>query len=182
LELILNEEENSLDFQMLLQHRYSVRDYKPETIDSELLKLVLSAAQFAPTAANRQPFRLIVVRTKGKRKQLGRIYDRDWFINAPILICGCGIPDQGWVRADGKSYLDVDIAIVMDHLSLAAADLGLGTCWVASFDVEEARKFLQIPSYADPIIFMSLGYPADEPGEKERKSLSELVSYETWDN
>ncbi len=70
----------------------------------------------------------------------------------------------------------------MDHLSLAAADLGLGTCWLASFDVEEARKFLQIPSNADPVVFMSLGYPAGNPGEKERKPQSELVSYETWGN
>ena len=70
----------------------------------------------------------------------------------------------------------------MDHLSLAAAELGFGTCWLASFVVEEARKFLQIPSNADPIVFMSLGYPAGNPGKKERKPLSELVSYEIWSN
>ncbi len=169
-----------MDFQTLVQHRYSVRDYKPIEIDPELMNLVLSAAQFAPTAANRQPFRLIVIRTEGKGELLRRIYDRDWFINAPFVICACGIPEQGWVRVDGKSYIDVDIAIVMDHLSLAAADLGLGTCWVASFDVDEARKLLRIPSYADPIVFMSLGYPADDPDEKERKPLDKLVSYETW--
>ena len=93
-----------MNFQSLLQHRYSVRDYKPFSIDPELLKLVLSAAQFAPTAANRQPFRLIVVHTEGKRKQPQKFYDRDWFINALVLICGCGIPEQGWVRANGKSY------------------------------------------------------------------------------
>jgi nitroreductase len=142
---------------------------------------VLLAAQFAPTAANRQPFRLIVLQTKGKEDQLRSVYDRDWFIHAPILICACGIPEQGWIRADGKSYIDVDVAIVMDHLSLAAADLGLGTCWVASFDVAAARKILHIPSNAEPIVFMTLGYPAGEPEEKERKQLSELVSYETWE-
>ncbi len=169
-----------MDFQTLVHHRYSVRDYKPETIDPEFLNLILSAAQYAPTAANRQPFRLIVLQTEGKREQLRKIYDRDWFVNAPIVICACGIPKQGWVRADGKSYLDVDIAIVMDHLSLAAADLGLGTCWVASFDVGEARELLQIPPFAVPIVFMSLGYPADVASEKERKPLSDLVSYETW--
>ena len=93
-----------MNFQSLFQHRYSVRDYKPDSIDPELLKLVLLAAQFAPTAANRQPFRLIVVHMEGKRNQPQKFYDRDWFIKAPVQICGCGIPEQGRVRADRKSY------------------------------------------------------------------------------
>ena len=71
---------------------------------------------------------------------------------------------------------------MMDHLNLAAADLGFGTCWQASFVVEEARKVIQIPSNAGPIDFMSLGYTAGTPGKKERKPLSELISYETWGN
>ena len=170
-----------MNFQGLLRHRYSVRDYQSRPIDEDHLNQVLKAAQFAPTAANRQPFRLIIIQTKGKEDQLRSIYDRDWFVHAPIIICACGIPSSGWVREDGKSYIDVDVAIVMDHISLAAADLGLGTCWVASFDVATAREFLNIPSNAEPIVFMSLGYPVGEPGEKERKPLSELVSYETWE-
>jgi nitroreductase len=169
-----------MNFQSLVQQRYSVRDYKSQAVDRENLNQVLLAAQFAPTAANRQPFRLIVVHTEGKEDQLRKVYDRDWFVNAPILICACGIPEQGWIRADGKPYLDVDIAIVMDHVSLASADLGLGTCWIASFDVEAARETLRIPSNAEPIIIMMVGYPADKPEEKERKPMRELVSFETW--
>ena len=96
------------------------------------------------------------------------------------MICACGIPEQGWIRSDGKPYLDVDIAIVMDHVSLAAAHLRLGTCWIASFEVEAAREIFQIPSDAEPIIIMTLGYPAGDPGEKERKPMRDLVSYETW--
>jgi nitroreductase len=169
-----------VNFQNLLLQRYSVREYEPRPVDQNLLNQVLTAAQFAPTAANRQPFKLIVIHTQGKKEQIQKIYDREWFSDAPILICACGIPGQGWVRADGKSYLDVDIAIVMDHVSLAAADLGLGTCWVASFDVGSAREFLQIPADAEPIVIMSLGYPAGSPREKERKSLDEIVAYESW--
>jgi nitroreductase len=169
-----------VNFQNLLLQRYSVREYEPRPVDQNLLNQVLTAAQFAPTAANRQPFKLIVIHTQGKKEQIQKIYDREWFSDAPILICACGIPGQGWVRADGKSYLDVDIAIVMDHVSLAAADLGLGTCWVASFDVESAREFLQIPADAEPIVIMSLGYPVGSPREKERKSLDEIVAYESW--
>lgn len=171
-----------MEFQTLVKQRYSVRDYKPDELDSSLLDQVLTAGQFAPTAANRQPFKIIVIHTKGMKGELLKIYNRAWFSEAPIVLCACGIPDQSWVRADGKSYLDVDIAIVMDHISLAAANLGLGTCWVASFDVDAARKILHIPSEVEPIIMMSLGYPAGSPGEKERKSLDELISYRFWDS
>ena len=169
-----------MEFKSLIQHRYSVREYKPDPIESDVLHQALEAARLAPTAANRQPFRLIVIHTQGKKEDLFRIYSKDWFVNAPIVVCACGIPEQGWVRADGKSYVDVDIAIVMDHFSLAAADLGLGTCWVASFDVSVAREILNLPENAEPLIFMSLGYPADEIGEKERKPLDELINYELW--
>ena len=170
-----------MEFMSLIQHRYSVREYKPDPIDPMVLQQALEAARLAPTAANRQPFRLIVIHTANMREELNRIYARDWFVNAPIVICACGIPEQGWVRADGKSYIDVDIAIVMDHLSLAAADLGLGTCWIASFDVRAVSEILNIPENVEPLIFMTVGYPADEIGEKERKPLSELINYDLWE-
>jgi len=170
-----------MEFKSLIQHRYSVREYKPDPIDPVVLQQVLEAARLAPTAANRQPFRLIVIHTEDKHEELNCNYARDWFVNAPIVICACGIPEQGWVREDGKSYIDVDIAIVMDHLSLAAAELGLGTCWIASFDVGAVREILNIPENVEPLIFMTLGYPADEIGEKERKPLSELINYDLWE-
>lgn len=170
-----------MNFQELMRHRYSVRAYKSDPIEPAKLNQILTAVQFAPTAANRQPFKLIIVKTEGIQASIRAIYDRDWFVSAPIIICACGIPEQGWVRADGKSYLDVDIAIVMDHLSLAAADLGLGTCWVAAFDVIAARDFLKLPTRIEPIILMSLGYPADLPGQKERKPIEELIYYQDWE-
>jgi nitroreductase len=170
-----------MNFQELVRTRYSVRAYKPDPIEPFLLNQILTAAQFAPTAANKQPFRLVVINSAGNQEQIRTIYDRDWFVSAPIIICACGIPSQGWVRADGKSYLDVDIAIVMDHLSLAAADLGLGTCWVASFDVKAAREFLKLPTQIEPIVLMSLGYPADSASPKIRKPLDQLVSYQYWE-
>lgn len=169
-----------MEFLSLVHQRYSVREYKPDLIEEEKLDKILEAAQFAPTAANRQPFKLIIIRTANKKQDLLKIYDRDWFVNAPIMICACGIPEKGWVRKDGRSYIDVDIAIVMDHVSLAAADLGLGTCWVAAFDVNAAREYLQIPATAEPIIFMTLGYPTGRVDVKERKPLKDLISYENW--
>ena len=134
----------------------------------------------SPTAANRQPFRLIVVRTAGREAELRRIYGREWFVEAPIVICACGVSEEPYVRPGGRSYLDVDVAIAMDHLILAAADLGLGTCWIGAFDPVAARDVLGIPESLEPIIFTPLGYAADQPKPKSRRPLEELVKYERW--
>jgi nitroreductase len=112
---------------------------------------------------------------------LKRIYSRDWFTQAPVVICACGVPAQGWVRRDEKNYTDVDVSIVMDHLILAAASLGLGTCWVGAFDPDAAREVLGLPDDVEPIAFTPLGYAADQPRAKKRKSLSDLVRYERWE-
>ena len=100
-------------------------------------------------------------------------------MQAPIVICACGIPSEGWRRKDGKNYCDVDVTIVMDHLILAAANLGLGTCWVGAFNPVAAREVLGLPDDVEPIAFTPLGYPADNPEPRSRKSLKELVRYET---
>jgi nitroreductase len=169
-----------MEFSELIEKRYSVRAYKPYPVGDERLHQVLQAARLAPTAANRQPFQLIVIHTEGREAELKRIYGKDWFVQAPLVICACGVPAQGWVRRDGKSYCDVDVAIAMDHLILAAADAGLGTCWVGAFDPGAAREVLGLPDDVEPIAFTPLGYPADRPNPKKRKPLSELVRYENW--
>jgi len=169
-----------MEFSELIETRYSVRAYKPDPVEDEVLNQVLEAARLAPTAANRQPFQLIVIPTAGREAELKRIYPRDWFAQAPLVICACGIPARGWTRRDGKNYTDVDVAIVMDHLILAAASLGLGTCWIGAFDPTAAREVLGLPDGVEPIVFTPLGYPADQPRPKKRKALSELVRYERW--
>jgi nitroreductase len=170
-----------MEFAQLIQRRYSVRAYKPDPVPDETLQRVLEAARLAPTAANRQPFQIIVMHTAGRQAELRRIYQREWFGRAPLVICVCAVPGQGWVRQqDGKSYADVDAAIVMDHLILAAADAGLGSCWIAAFDPKAARQILELPSGVEPVAFTPLGYPADQPQPKARKPLAELVRYEHW--
>jgi nitroreductase len=169
-----------VNFSELIQKRYSVRAYKRDPVEDSKLQQVLEAARLAPTAANRQAIQFIVVRTEGREAELGRIYTADWFVKPPLVICACGIPVENWVRSDGKNYNDVDVAIAMDHLILAAADLGLGTCWIGAFDPQAAREVLDLPDGVVPIAFTPLGYPADEPKPKKRKSLSELVRYERW--
>ena len=169
-----------MEFSDLVKKRYSVRAYRPDPVEEGDLERVLDAARLAPTAANRQAFQFIVVHTRGREADLKRIYGREWFVQAPLAICACGLPGENWVRGDGKNYNDVDVAIVMDHLILAAADLGLGTCWIGAFDAAAAREVLGLPDGVEPIAFTPLGYPADEPRTKKRKALSALVRYEKW--
>lgn len=169
-----------MEFTQLIEERYSVRAYSPHAVEEEKLAQVLEAARLAPTAANRQPFQLIVIHTRGREEELQEIYNKDWFVEPPLVICACGVPERGWTRRDGKSYVDVDVAIVMDHLILAAANEGLGTCWVGAFDPDAARRVLGLPDGVEPIAFTPLGYPADEPGTKKRRSLEELVRYGGW--
>lgn len=169
-----------MEFSDLIEKRYSVRAYRQDPVDDDTLERVLEAARLAPTAANRQPFQLIVIHTAGREAELKRIYNADWFVSAPLLICACGVPGESWVRHDGKNYNDVDVAIAVDHLILAATEEGLGTCWVAAFNVPAAREALRLPDEVEPVAFTPLGYPADEPGPKMRRAIAKLVRYETW--
>jgi nitroreductase len=166
-----------MDFQELIRRRYSVRAYRPDPVPEETLARVLEAARVAPTAANRQPFRIVVVHASGRHDALRRLYAREWFLQAPVVIGVCGVPGEAWVRKDGRSHLDIDAAIVMDHLILAATEEGLGTCWIANFDVEAARQVFEARPGEVPLLVTPVGYAADQPGAKERRKLEELVRY-----
>ncbi len=170
-----------MEYSELIAKRYSVRAYKSDPVEDEKLQKVLEAARLAPTASNRQAFQIIVIHTKGRKEELQRIYRPDWFVQPPLILCACAITAQGWVRSsDQRRLLDLDIGIVMDHLILEATNQGLGTCWVAAFNPDAARQILELPNEIEPMIFTPLGYPADAPGMKKRKPLSELVRYERW--
>ncbi len=169
-----------MEFSDLISQRASIRGYKSDPVEQEKLQAVLEAARLAPTAANQQPFRLIVIHTQGREEELLRIYNRAWFVQAPLVICAVGVPKDGWVRSDGENYTTVDVAIVMDHLILAAANLGLGTCWIGAFNPEAAHEVLGLPAGIVPVAFTPLGYPNAAPRAKERKPLADLVRYERW--
>lgn len=169
-----------MEFIDLINKRYSVRAYQTTPVEQEKLAYILEAARLAPTASNRQPFQILVIHTQGKKEDLLSIYPREWFADAPLVICVCGIPNQAWTRKDNKQYLDVDAALVMDYIVLAATEVGLGTCFIAAFNEERARKVLSLPDEVQPILFTPIGYPNDTPKIRERKNLDELVRYEQW--
>src|SRR4030042_5559987 len=142
-----------MDFTTLVESRYSVRSYKRNRIGAKKLHKVLQAMRLAPTATNNQAFQFIVIHTKGREEELRRIYNKNWFVQTPVVVCACGIPAENWVRSDGKNYNDVDVAIAMDHLILAATNEGLGTCWIGAFDAQAAKEALGPRAGGEPIVF-----------------------------
>jgi nitroreductase len=164
-----------MDFQDLIRRRYSVRAYSQEPVAEEAIERILEAGRLAPTAANRQPFRIVVLRSADHAEGLRRVYARGWFRDAPYILCVCGVSAEAWVRRDGRSHLDIDAAIVMDHMILAATNEGLGTCWIANFDVAAAREVFEVRPDEVPLLLTTLGHAADAPGPKERRPLEDLV-------
>lgn len=169
-----------MDVFKAIKSRYSVRGYKPDPVSAEDLAKVLEAARQAPTAANRQPFRVIVIHTAGREEDLARIYGRRWFLTAPLVLAVVAVPGEAWRRMDDKPYDEVDATIAMDHMILAATSLGLGTCWVAAFDPVAAREVLDLPDDVEPVAFTPLGYPDKGPSATTRLPLETLVKYEHW--
>lgn len=167
-----------MDFLELAKKRCSVRAYKSMPVEDEKLKYILEAARMAPTGSNRQEFQLIVVHTKGREEELKAIYNKDWFVQAPIIICACATATLSQSYDEFKGYRN--IGIVMDHLILAATHLGLGTCWVGAFNPNEARESLGLPEEVKPIVFATVGYADNGTRPKVRKSVDELIRYEHW--
>ena len=169
-----------MDFQELISKRYSVRSYKSDPVPEDKLQMVLDAARLAPTAHNYQPFQLIVLHTAGRAEELKRIYERDWLSQAPVIVVVCAVYEGAWLRMDNKNYAEVDATIAMDHLILAATDLGLGTCWIAAFNPQELRALLKLPEGVEPIALTPIGYAANQQKANNRKPLPQLVRYEHW--
>lgn len=171
-----------MDFENLINNRYSCRHYSPDPIEDVKMAKVLEAARLAPTAANRQPFQIIIIKTENNGENLMKIYHRDWFIQPPVVLCVCIEPNEGWKRKkyDDQSYAVVDAAIVVDHITLQAADIGLATCWIGDFNPQTAREFLNLPSDVEPVAFTPLGYPLDKPKPKIRKAIEDIIRNDTW--
>lgn len=165
-----------MDFKTLCQARYSVRAYKQEAVPADKLEYIKECTRLAPSAVNRQPWHFITCSSAESRSLLHQCYDREWFKEAPIYILVCENRQEAWTRRyDEKNHADIDAAIAIEHLCLAAAEQGLGTCWVCNFRVQLCHELLQLPEHLYPVAIIPLGYPAtDEVPEKARKAMSEI--------
>lgn len=174
-------EKNSMSVMEAIRTRKSVRRYLNKPVEEEKLKQILEAARLAPSASNLQEWRFVIVRDPETKKKLAEVADNQTFISqANVVIVACAETDEIYMPCGQQSY-PIDVAIVLDHISLAAVELGLGTCWVADFDEKSVKKLLGIPEKIRVVIIMPLGYPADAtPLEKDRLPLSQIVRYEHW--
>ncbi|HJN18772.1 MAG TPA: nitroreductase family protein [Armatimonadota bacterium] len=166
-----------------IRTRRSVRKYAPESVTDEQLATVLEAAQLAPTACNNQPFKLIVVRDAELREKLVPACKGQKFVGqAPIVLVGCGSePDSYPKQAGWMNTFAIDTTIVFDHITLAAVDVGLGTCWIGAFLEDQVREILGIPASWRVVCLTPLGVPAESPDARDRKGLEELVCEDGWE-
>lgn len=166
-----------MDYFNLIEKRHSVRSFKNNDVEEEKIQKILEAARLAPTAVNKQAFKIFVIHTKGKEDMLKNIYSKDWFVKAPIILGVCSMQNESWVRRDGVNYGFVDAAIVMDHIILAATSLGLGTCWIGAFDASYAKKYLNLGEGIEPVAFTPIGYEDKSNFKKIRKDIEKIVTY-----
>ncbi len=167
-----------MDFLALAKRRYACRSYKKQAVEQEKLDLILEAGRVAPTGANRQPQRLVVVRSQEGMARLARC-TRDF--GAPVAIIVCADTTEVWTRKyDGKRIGDIDASIVTDHMMLCAASLGLDRLWICMSKPEAGREECGLPGGVEPVNILLIGYGDGEPASPDRhaetrKPLAETV-------
>jgi nitroreductase len=154
--------------------RRSIRKYVPLPVPEDKLQRVLQAAQAAPSASNRQEYKFIVVKDQETRERLVHAAsDQGFLAEAGVVIVACATdPSRKWHA--------VDIAIAIDHMTLAAVTEGLGTCWIGAFEEGAVKSILGIPDNVRATMLLVLGIPAEEGRPRRRKSLGELLMQDKW--
>ena len=165
-----------MDFKSLCEARYSVRAYKPDAIPGEKLEYVKECTRLAPSAVNKQPWKFFLFTREEDRRLMQQCYDREWFREAPAYVLACENHDEAWTRRyDEKNHADIDLAIAIEHLCLAASEQGLGTCWVCNFRVQLCQELFHLPAGLYPVAIIPIGYPASsEIPAKTRKPMDEI--------
>lgn len=170
-----------MNFYDTVSSRSSIRSYEHDRkIPEDILRRILDAGRLAPSAKNLQPWRFIVVSSPGLLKKIHACYPGEWLRTAPYLLVVTGDSAAAWKRRkDGYNSIETDMAIAMDHLILAAASEGIGTCWIAAFDEQMLREVLGLRPEEVVFAFTPLGYAAPDatPLPKTRKPLEEVVKF-----
>ena len=171
-----------MDLMDAIKTRRSIRKYKETPVPENLLKEVLNSARLAPSADNAQPWRAIVVMDEQlKLKLVAASYNQKFLALAPLVIVVCGVPDEAFQTIGGyMSAHVIDAAIAIDHMTLAAHAIGLGTCWIGWFKEDKVREILGIPEDIRVVALTPLGYPDESPERTPRKNLDDLVMYDKY--
>jgi len=170
------------DFITLVRDRESIRDYDPDhPLEREVIRRILEAGRLAPSAANRQPWKFLVVSSPGMLAKVREAYEKSWFAEAPHVLVVTGRRGEAWTRKkDGYNSLETDLTIAMDHMILAAESEGVATCWIANFDPDLLRQALALEPDETVYAVTPLGYPPrgfTKKRDKKRKSLEEAAEF-----
>lgn len=178
-----------MDILEAIRIRRSVRAYSSRPIPDEAMLRMRQALRFAPSACNFQPWRFIFVTDGELRRELGRLANEQlWIADAPVIVVACAIPRDAYKGMGGYgNSAEIDVAIAVDHLTLAAVAEGLGTCWIGAFKEAGAQKLLQVPAEAKVVAMTPLGFPASPDmnrplKESDRKSPAAVFSVDRYDN
>lgn len=163
----------------IIQQRYSCRSYLEKEIEKEKLDKIFEAARLAPSAKNSQDWRFVVVTDKQTKSSVAMCTNRPQiFEKASAIIVACSNMD--YVMKCGQAIGPIDVSIALEHISLQAAELGLGTCWIGSFETEKVREILSIPKNVAIIELMALGYPAEPGKQNTRLPVEEILCFDKW--
>lgn len=163
-----------------IKTRRSVRSYKSDPVPEEKLNKVLEAARLAPSAHNDQPWKFVVVQDPERRKELSAAaHDQDSVREAPVVIAAVALDPEHMMSCEVPAYA-VNLAIAVDHMTLAATEEGLGTCWIGAFSQKDVKRILKVPEKYKVVALLPLGFPADKPTSKTRKDLEEIICQESF--
>lgn len=173
-----------MNFLEITQTRRSLRTYLPTPVEQEKLEYILECARLSPSWKNLQCWRFIVVEDLEERQALTNAFSetnpgRKALIQAPLIIVLCAVPAESEVW-EGKDYMMLDAGLAMEHLILAAAEQGLGTCWQGLFSEEHVRNTLKVPEDVRVLAMTPLGYAAEVRRPRPRKEMCEIVFKGTW--
>ncbi len=173
-----------------IRNRRSVRKYKTTPIDDGTLESILEAVHWAPSWANTQCTRIIVVRDSNVKAELADAIPQtnraaDAIRSAPVAIVACAELGKSGFRlgeqmTDKGDWYMYDVALAMQNLVLAAHSQGLGTVHVGLFDAKRVADILRVPEGYCVVALTPLGYPDEEPAVRPRKELSEVVFYDKY--
>jgi nitroreductase len=170
-----------MDVFMAIEKRRSIRTYKETEIEAEKIDKILESARIAPSAANRQEWKFIVVKDSNTRKKLEKAAMGQKFVTeAPVTIVACSTESER-VMPCGQYAYTVDLSIAVSFMILEATELGLGTCWLGAFQENEVKEVLDIPEEIRVVAMFTLGYADEDPSSRPRKSIDEIISYEKYE-
>ena len=181
---------NGIDFLKIIQQRQSDRAYLNTPIEKEKLDRIIEAARLAPSACNAQPWKYIVIDNPELKNKIAdctssKVLGMNHFTKqAPVHIViveeKANFTSNAGSLIKNKQFPLIDIGITAEHICLQATVEGLGTCMIGWFDESKVKKLLQIPKSKRVPLIITLGYPAGENREKRRKSIQEIISYNTY--